>query len=62
MEVYEAAKLKMQCLELAHARAITPSTYISSIVDEAKKYWEFVSGHVLTETPKPPNTDDDIPF
>lgn len=61
MEEYESARLRMQCLELAKAVALSSATglYGSSLVTEAEKYWKFVEGTVETNVSK---KSDDIPF
>lgn len=62
MEEYESAKLRMQCLELAKAVALSSASgmYHSSIVSDAKKYWKFVEGTAEIDVVK--KSDDEIPF
>jgi hypothetical protein len=63
MEDYEAAKLRMQCLELAHSSAIATASGFYSVVADAEKYWVFVQGVPKTVVvPTAPKYDDDIPF
>jgi hypothetical protein len=62
MEDYEAAKLRMQCLQLAHASSMIPGSSIYSIVDEAKKYWAFVNDFEEAVTAARTSDNPDIPF
>lgn len=61
MELYESAKLRMQCLELAKSVAISSSSglYGESLISEATKYWNFVESISEAASTK---SDDDIPF
>ena len=64
MDSNVAAKLKMECLVLATSVAREQHVFYS-IIDDAKKYWAFVSD--FGTTPKTlveskPNLGDDIPF
>jgi hypothetical protein len=61
MEEYEAAKLRMQCLELAKTIALSSCSGFHSIVTDAEKYWKFVSGEPKSGAAAA-KSDDDIPF
>lgn len=61
MEDYEAAKLRMACLELAKQVAIAQCSGMYSIVSDAEKYWAFVSAASPKDKPAV-KSDDDIPF
>ena len=61
MDEYQRAKLRMECLQLAHAEAMRPGNTVYSIVDEAAKYWQFTRGLLETALPAALQTVDDIP-
>jgi hypothetical protein len=61
MEEYEAAKLRMQCLELAQQISIATCAGSYQIMGDAEKYWKFVCGPRPGDIPVKPKTDD-IPF
>jgi hypothetical protein len=61
MEEYEAAKLRMQCLELAERAAIATASGFYSVVSDANKYWNFVKGE-KEQTPAAVKSGDEIPF
>jgi hypothetical protein len=63
MDAFEAARLRMQCLELAARVAGASASGFYSVISDAKKYWEFVESHPTGVAPaKPSDADDDIPF
>jgi hypothetical protein len=57
----DAAKLRMECLKLAQAHSVTPHSGVYSIVDEAKRLWEFVQGPDEAPAAKSDRSDD-LPF
>ena len=59
MDDTEAAKLRMQCLQLAVHIALASCAGSYNIPDDAKKYWKFVCGDADRTPAKP---DDVIPF